>query len=68
MKDYSYRNLSKSISLVIFFISLISLNSNFLKAEYLIEESEIDVSTKTVDNNSFYLISKFFNARKFLLT
>ena len=52
MKDYSYRNLSKSIFLVIFFVSLISLQSNLLKAEYLFEESEIDVSTKTDDNNS----------------
>ncbi len=52
MKDYSYSNLSKSIFLVIFFVSLISLQSNLLKAEYLFEESEIDVSTKTDDNNS----------------
>ena len=52
MKDYSYRNLSKSIFLVIFFVSLISLHRNLLKAEYLFEESEIDTSTKTEDDSS----------------
>ncbi len=52
MKDYFFKNLSRSISSVIFFISLISLQGNFLNAEYLLEESEIDISTKTDDNNS----------------
>ena len=52
MKDYSYRNLSKSIFLVIFFVSLISLHRNLLKAEYLFEELEIDASTKTEDDSS----------------
>ena len=45
-------NLPKSISLIIFFISLISLKSDFLSAEYLIEELEIDSSTKTDENSS----------------
>ena len=45
-------NLPKSISLIIFFISLISLKSDFLSAEYLFEELEIDSSTKTDDNSS----------------
>ena len=44
--------LSKSISLIIFFISLISLKSDFLSAEYLFEELEIDSSTKTDENSS----------------
>ena len=52
MKDYCFRNLSRSISSIIFFISLISLQDNFINAEYLLEESEIDISTKTDDNNS----------------
>ena len=45
-------NLPKSISLIIFFISLISLKSDFLSAEYLFEELEIDSSTKTDENSS----------------
>ena len=51
MKSYFYKSLSKSIALVIFFISLIPLKGNFLNAESLFEELEIDTSTKT-DNNS----------------
>ena len=52
MKNYFCKNLPKSISLLIFFISLISLKGNFLSAEYLFEELEIDTSTKTDDNSS----------------
>ena len=52
MKNYFCKNLSKSISLIIFFISLISLKSDFLSAEYLFEELEIDSSTKTDENSS----------------
>ena len=52
MKDYFYKNLSSPISLAIFFISLISLKSDLLNAEYLVEELEIDSSTKTEGNNS----------------
>jgi len=40
------------MSLIIFFISLISLKSNFLNAEYLFEEIEIDTSTKRDENSS----------------
>jgi len=43
---------SKSISLIIFLISLISLKVNFLNAEYLFEELEIDTSTKKDDSGS----------------
>ena len=53
MKNYFYKNLPKSISIVVSFISLISLKGNFLNAEYLVEESEIDTSTKTDENRSF---------------
>ncbi len=52
MKNYFCKNLPKSISLIIFFISLISLKGNFLSAEYLFEELEIDTSTKTDENSS----------------
>jgi len=52
MKIYFCENLSKPIFLIIFFISLISLDSNFLKAEYLVEELLIDSSTKTENDNS----------------
>ena len=52
MKNYFCKYLSKSITLVIFSISLISLKSDFLNAEYLLEEMEIDTSTKSDDNGS----------------
>ena len=52
MKNYFYKKLSKSISLAIFLISLISLKSDLLNAEYLFEESAIDTSTKTDENSS----------------
>ena len=52
MKNYFCENLQKSILLVIFFISLISIEGDFLNAEYLFEELEIDTSTKTEDDGS----------------
>ena len=52
MKNYFCENLQKSIPLVIFFISLISIEGDFLNAEYLFEELEIDTSTKTEDDSS----------------
>ncbi len=52
MKIYFYKNYSKSIFLVVFLISLISLKSDFLNSEYLFEELEIDTSTKADDNGS----------------
>ena len=52
MKNYFCKNLPKSISLIIFFISLISLKGNSLSAEYLFEEIEIDTSTKPEDDSS----------------
>jgi len=52
MKNYFCINLTKSISLIIFIISLISLKGDFLSAEYLFEELEIDSSTKTDENSS----------------
>ena len=52
MNSKFYKKYSKSISLIIFLISLISLKVNFLNAEYLFEELEIDTSTKTEDDSS----------------
>ena len=52
MKNYFCKNLSKSVYLVIFFTSLISLKGDYLNADYLFEELEIDTSTKTEDDSS----------------
>ena len=52
MKNYFCKNLNISTSLVILFISLIYCKSDFLNAEYLFEELEIDTSTKTEDDSS----------------
>ena len=52
MKNYFCRNLSKPLALVIFLISFTYLKSDFLNAEYLLEEIEIDTSTKSDDNDS----------------
>ncbi len=40
------------MTFVIFVILLISLKSDYLNAEYLFEELEIDTSTKTEDDSS----------------
>ena len=52
MKYYFNKKYFKSISLLFFLISLISFRSDFLNAEYLFEELEIDTSTKKDDNGS----------------
>ena len=52
MKNYFFKNYTKPISLLVFLTSLISLKGNFLNAEYLFEELEIDTSTKTEDDSS----------------
>ena len=52
MKNYFCINPSKAIPLLIFFISLISLKSDFLNAENLFEELEINTSTKTDEDSS----------------
>ena len=52
MKNYFCRYLSKSITLVILSISLISLKSGFLNAEYLLDDMEIDSTTKSDANGS----------------
>jgi hypothetical protein len=52
MKNYFYISLHRSITFVIFFTLLISLKGNYLNAEYLFKELEIDTSTKTEDDGS----------------
>ena len=52
IKNYFCKSRPKSITYVIFFILLIPLKSDYLNAEYLFEELEIDTSTKTEDDSS----------------
>ena len=52
MNNYFCKSLYKSITFLIFFIFLISLKSDYLNAEYILEELEIDTSTKTEDDSS----------------
>ena len=52
MKNYFFKSYSKSLFLFIFLISLISLKGDFLNAEYLFEELEIDTTTKKDDSGS----------------
>ena len=52
MKYRFNKKYSRSISLLISLISLISLKGDFLNAEYLFEELEIDTSTKTDEDGS----------------
>ena len=52
MKNYFYKNNFKSISLLVFLISLIPIRGHFLNAEYIYEELELDTSTKIEEDNS----------------
>ena len=52
MKNYFCKIVFKPITVAIFFTSLIPLKSDYLNAEYLFEESEIDTSTKTENDSS----------------
>ena len=62
MKYFFNKNYSQPISLLLFLISLISLKGDFLNAEYLFEELEIDTTTKgddsgsVIPNNPFELV------------
>ena len=59
MKNYFYKNLLKPVNFVILFILLISFKCDFLNAEYLLEEFEIDSSTKTKEDSSFLPTNPF---------
>ena len=52
MKNYFCKIFFQSITVVISFTLLISLKSDYLNAEYLFEELEIDTSTKTEEDDS----------------
>ena len=52
MKNYFCESLTKPITLIIFFTLLISSKGDYLNAEYLFEELEIDTSTKSKENGS----------------
>ena len=52
MKNYFCKSLPRPIIFVIFCTFLISLKGDYLNAEYLFEELEIDYSTKTEEDGS----------------
>ena len=52
MKNYFRKSVFKPIKVLIFFTLIIALKSDYLNAEYLFEELEIDTSTKTEDDSS----------------
>ena len=52
MKIYFLKNLSQPIYLVVFLMSLISLKSDFLNAEYFFEELQVETSTKSEEDSS----------------
>ena len=52
MKIILFNNFSKPIPLVISLVSLFFLNIDFLNAEFLREDLQIDTSTKTEDDSS----------------
>ena len=52
MKNNFCKSLQLPIIFVISFILSISFKGNYLQAEYLFEELEIDTSTKTEENGS----------------
>ncbi len=52
MKNYFCKTISKSINFVIFSILLISFKGDYLNAEYLFEELEIDTTTKNEGDSS----------------
>ena len=51
-KNYFSKSLPRPITFVIFFTLLIPLKANYLNAEYLLKELEIDTSTKTEEGGS----------------
>ena len=51
IKNYFCKSLPGVTTFAIFFTLLISLKGDYLNAEYLFEELEIDTSTKTKDDS-----------------
>ena len=52
MKNYFCKIASKSVPLIVFLFPLVFLKGDFLNAEYLFDELEIDTSTKRDENSS----------------
>ena len=52
MKNYFCKSVFKPITILIFFTLLIPLKGDYLNAEYLFEELEIDTTTKKEDDSS----------------
>ena len=52
MKNYFCKRLARPTTFVVFFTLLIFSKGDYLNAEYLFEELEIDSSTKTEDDSS----------------
>ncbi len=52
MKNHFCKTIPQSITFVIFSILLISLKGDYLNAEYLFEELEIDTTTKNEGDSS----------------
>ena len=52
MKTYFCKRLARPTTFVVFFTLLISSKGDYLNAEYLFKELEIDTSTKTEDDSS----------------
>jgi len=52
MKNYFFKTHPKFITFIIFFILSISAKGDYLNAEYLLKELEIDTSTKTEGDGS----------------
>ena len=59
MENYFCKSVFKPFTVVIFFVLLIFLKSDYLNAEYLFEELEIDTSTKTEDDSSAFPTNPF---------
>ena len=59
MNNYFCKSFPKSITFLIFLALLISFKGDSLNAEYLFEELEIDTSTKTEDDSSFFPTNPF---------
>ena len=52
MKNYFCKSLPRSLTFIIFSTLLIFLKGDYLKAEYLFEELQIDSSTKVEEDSS----------------
>ena len=52
MKNYFCKSFFKPITVLFFFTLLIHLKSDYLNAEYLFEELEIDTSTKVEEDST----------------